>query len=123
MIEAKTALAIWGAITAGIKQLKTPSAAPNANTVIDDRRERRRPRFLGSVRRECLDHIFVLNLPHLYRVVKAYITYFNMIRPHQGMGQRIPALIAAPPVEGLPGAKVCVRSVLGGLHHSYEIAA
>jgi transposase InsO family protein len=108
---------------AGIKQLKTPIGAPNANAVIGDRRERRRPGFLGSVRRECLDHILVLSLPHLYRAVKAYIAYFNTMRPHQGMGQRIPALIDAPLAEVLPGAKVCVRSVLGGLHHSYERAA
>jgi putative transposase len=100
---------------AGIKQLKTPIGAPNANAVIE--------RFLGSVRRECLDHILVLSVPHLYRVIKAYVAYFDTMRPHQGMGQRVPALIDAPPAEVLPGAEVRVRSVLGGLHHSCERAA
>jgi transposase InsO family protein len=103
------------AVDAGIKQLKTPIGAPNANAVIE--------RFLGSVHRQCLDHILVLNLPHWYRVIKAYLACFDTMRPHQAVGQRIPAMRDAPPVEVLPEPKVCVRSVLGGLHHRYETAA
>jgi putative transposase len=67
---------------AGIKVLKTPVAAPNANAVCE--------RFQGSVRRECLDHVFVLGQRHLYRIIKAYVDYFNLERPHQGIDQSIP---------------------------------
>jgi putative transposase len=66
----------------GIKQLKTPVQAPDANAVIE--------RFIGSVRRECLDHIVVLSTNHLRRVFHAYVTYFNTLRPHQGLQQNIP---------------------------------
>ena len=52
---------------AGIKVLKTPVAAPNANAVCE--------RFQESVRRECLDHLSVLGQRHLYRMIKAYVTY------------------------------------------------
>ena len=45
-------------------------------------------RFLGSVRRECLDHIVVLGEAHLRRVLREYVAYFNQDRPHQGIRQR-----------------------------------
>ncbi len=54
---------------AGIQELRTPIRSPNANAVAE--------RFLGSVRRECLDHILVLNLRHLRRVIQDYVQYFD----------------------------------------------
>ncbi|MEP7289665.1 MAG: integrase [Chloroflexota bacterium] len=54
---------------ARIKVLKTPVAAPNANAVCE--------RFQKSVRRECLDHLFVLSQRHLYRIIHVYVSYFN----------------------------------------------
>jgi putative transposase len=48
-------------------------------------------RFLGSVRRECLDHLLIFTDGQLYRVIHEYAEYFNRARPHQGIGQRIPA--------------------------------
>ncbi|MEP7285790.1 MAG: integrase core domain-containing protein [Chloroflexota bacterium] len=100
---------------AGIKVLKTPVAAPNANAVCE--------RFQKSVRRECLDHLFVLSQRHLYRIIKAYVAYFNQERPHQGLGQHIPVppdpcswvLDTSLPIHAFP--------VLGGLHHIYRRAA
>lgn len=62
-----------------IELLKTPHRAPKANAVCE--------RFLGSVRRECLDHILVLGERHLYRVIQEYVEYFNRARPHQGIEQ------------------------------------
>jgi putative transposase len=100
---------------AGIKVLKTPVAAPNANAVCE--------RFQESVRRECLDRLFVLGQPHLYRIIKAYAAYFNLERPHQGIDQGRP--IPSSPVS--PGAAsaqpIRVFPVLGGLHHVYRRAA
>jgi putative transposase len=103
------------AVGAGIQELRTPVRVPNANAVAE--------RFLGFVRRECIDHMLVFNLRHLRRVVQDYVTYFDQMRPHQGLQQRIPTLLAAPLVERSSPPQVIVRSVLGGLHHSYEKAA
>jgi putative transposase len=65
-----------------IEILKTPYRAPKANAICE--------RFLGSVRRECLDHILVLGEGHLHRVIREYVEYFNHARPHQRIDQEIP---------------------------------
>jgi len=65
-----------------IEVLKTPYRAPKANAICE--------RFLGSLRRECLDHLLVVGDRQLHRVIKEYVEYFNRARPHQGIGQRIP---------------------------------
>jgi putative transposase len=70
------------ATTSGIEILKTPYQAPRANAICE--------RFLGSVRRECLDHLFILHEKQLDRVLHAYVQYFNRARPHQGLTQQIP---------------------------------
>lgn len=106
----------FGAVAkgSGIKVLKTLLRAPKANSICE--------RFLGSVRREVLDHFLLLNERHLKRVLKAYVEYFNYYRPHQGIGQAIPI----PKQEGSSpkaGGKVKSIAVLGGLHHHYERAA
>jgi hypothetical protein len=55
-------------------------------------------RFLGSVRRECLDHFLIFQEKHLSRLLTASIVSFNQARPHQGRGQRIPD----PPARSAP---------------------
>lgn len=96
----------------GIEILKTPIRAPKANAICE--------RFCGSVRRELLDHLFILNERQLYRVLKGYITYFNRVRPHQGIAQKIPI----PPAEAhSAGGKIVSIKVVGGLHHSYQRVA
>jgi hypothetical protein len=62
-----------------IAVLRTPYGAPKANA--------RYERFLGSVRRECLDYFLILSERHLHRVMKQYQVYFNHARPHQGIRQ------------------------------------
>ncbi len=99
---------------ANIEVLKTPVGAPNANAVCE--------RFLGSVRRECLDHLLLIGLRPIARVLKEYVTYFNHHRPHQGIEQRIPDPLAAPPTSG-SATKITRTPILGGLHHSYQQAA
>jgi putative transposase len=79
-------------------------------------------RFLGSVRRECLHHIVILSEAHLRHVLDEYVrSYFNAVRPHQGIGQRtpVPAERDRTPFAG----SVTAVPVLGGLHHEYRIAA
>ena len=97
-----------------IEVLKTPYRAPKANAICE--------RFLGSVRRECLDHILVFGDRQLHRVIKKHVEYFNRARPHQGIGQRIPEGIAPQPAWLRRGSLVTVP-VLNGLHHDDRRAA
>ena len=101
------------AAASGITILRTPVRAPRANTACE--------RFLGSVRRECLDHLLVLGERHLARVRREYVVYFNRARPHQGLGQALPE----PPSGDTKRGEGPVRAVpvLGGLHHAYQRAA
>ncbi|MEO8288784.1 MAG: integrase core domain-containing protein [Chloroflexota bacterium] len=104
----------------GIEVLRTPFKAPKANSVCE--------RLMGSVRRECLDHILILGKKHLYRVVKEYVQYYNSARPHQGIGQGIPDTASRPtelPRVSAGGVRGTIISfpVLGGLHHDYRRAA
>ncbi|HEY8599824.1 MAG TPA: integrase core domain-containing protein, partial [Thermomicrobiales bacterium] len=98
----------------GIRVLRTPIRAPRANATCE--------RFLGRVRCECLDHISVLGEGHLRRVLQEYVAYFNTVRPHQGLGQAIPALPASAPAVG-PLGPIASIPMLGGLHHAYRRAA
>ena len=80
-------------------------------------------RFLGSVRRECLDHLFILHEKQLQRVLGAYIHYFNRARPHQGIWQQIPEPQAGSVPADREGGKVLSFPVLAGLHHDYRRSA
>jgi putative transposase len=102
------------AVGTSIEILKTPYRAPKANAIGE--------RFLGSVRRECLDHILVLGEQHLYRVIREYLAYFNRARPHQGIGQKIPKVATAVSEKETKG-KIIVFPVLNGLQHDYRLAA
>jgi transposase InsO family protein len=97
-----------------IAVLHTPVRAPNANAVCE--------RFLGSVRRECLDHVIILGEEHLRLILGRYCEYFSGVRPHQGIGQRVPS----QPVDGgrrVESGSVREIPILGGLHHEYRLAA
>jgi putative transposase len=103
--------------SSGIEVLRTPYRAPRANAV--------GVRFLGSERRECLDHFLILGEGHLYRVIKEYVTFFNGARPHQGIEQRIPEQVGSKVKEKRDG-KIIAFPVLHGLsldrdlrHHDY----
>ncbi len=96
---------------AGARVFKTAVRAPNMNPVGE--------RFVGSLRREALDHVLLLDDQHLEKVARQYVRYFNGARPHQGIGQRIPD----GPVDDNHAGKVIAIPVLGGLHHDYRRAA
>jgi len=105
------------AAISGIEVLTTPYRAPQANALCE--------RFLGSVRRECLDHMLVLHEQHLSRVLRAYVTYFNTARPHQGIGQHIPSGGRPARARALDqGTRTIIPvPILGGLHHDYRRVA
>jgi putative transposase len=95
----------------GIEVLTTPYQAPKANAICE--------RFLGSVRRECLDFFLILNERHVRKIMKQYQAYFNQARPHQGLAQRLPCP-PEPPQEQRDRGKIISLPVLGGLHHDYQ---
>jgi putative transposase len=103
------------ATTSHIEILKTPYYAPRANAICE--------RFLGSVRRECLDHLLILHEKQLHRVLNAYMHYFNQTRPHQGIKQQIPEPKAGSVPAHHASGKVLSFPVLGGLHHDYRRSA
>ena len=82
-----------------------------------------RERYLGSVRRECLDHFLIFHEKQLCRLLMAYAEYFNHARPHQGIQQQVPVLpVLSVPPPNQPNQLIAVP-VLGGLHHDYQRAA
>ena len=78
---------------------------------------------MGSVRRECLDHILILNTAHLRRVLSEYVRFFNHSRPHQGIKQRVPAAAHVSGDSLRTTGAVVAFLVLGGLHHEYKRVA
>ncbi len=102
-------------VASGIDVLRTPIRAPKANAVCE--------RFVGSVRRECLDHLIILNERHLHRVIKEYVAYFNMARPHQGISGQIPIPSTNSSSEPASSGQVTAFPILGGLHHDYRRVA
>jgi len=104
----------FSAVAGSIKEVETPYRTPQANGICE--------RFMGSLRRECLDHILIHDDRHLERVTKEYtLSYFNQERPHQGIKKRIPEqydLTRSKPTRGQATSK----AILGGLHHSYSRA-
>ena len=77
-------------------------------------------RFVGSVRREVLDHVLLLGAEHLDALVREYRRYFNESRPHQALGQRAPLGGPDRPDVTKP---ITHRPVLGSLHVDYRRAA
>jgi transposase InsO family protein len=91
----------------GLRAVRTPPRCPWANGYAE--------RWVGSARRECLDHLLILNERHLLRVLTTYTNFYNQRRPHQGLAQRCPV----PLPSGLGTGPVHCRDVLGGIVHDY----
>ena len=96
----------------GIRVIPIPAHAPNCNAHCE--------RLLGSVRRDCLDHLFIVTECQLVSVLSEYRNYHNRSRPHQGLQQRVPEPIPQPLAST---NRVIEMPVLGGLHHDYRLAA
>jgi transposase InsO family protein len=71
-------------------------------------------RLIGSIRRECLDHVVVLGEAHLRRVLKTYAGYYNEVRTHLALGKDAPL---RRPVQS--AGRIVPVPFLGGLHHQY----
>ncbi len=71
-------------------------------------------RVIGSIRRECLDRVIILNEAHLRRVLRSYAPYYNADRTHLGLAKDSPT---GRPIETV--GEIVAHDVLGGLHHRY----
>ena len=71
-------------------------------------------RLIGSIRRECLDHIVIWGVAHLRRSLATYENYYNEIRPHLSLGKDLPVRRSIH-----RHGSVVSRPILGGLHHQY----
>ena len=98
----------------GIHTILTPVRAPNANAVAE--------RVIGTLRRECLDHMIVVNERHLARVLREYVEHYNTTRPHRTLGLDSPNG-RAPQKKPGDSAEVVRHQVLGGLQSEYKWAA
>jgi putative transposase len=96
----------------GIEEVLTSPQSPFQNPYAE--------RVIGSIRRECLDHLIVLNEDHLRRILRNYFNYYHNSRPHQSLERNSPApREIEPPSKG----KVIAIPQVGGLHHRYRRAA
>jgi transposase InsO family protein len=71
-------------------------------------------RLIGSIRRECLDHVIVLGEAHLCRILKSYADYYNDVRTHRSLNKDAPV---SRPLQRT--GVIRSRAILGGLHHHY----
>ena len=102
----------WSSDRKSVEVLRTPIKAPRANAICE--------RLLGSVRRECLDHMLLRNEAHLRHVLKEYVTYFNRSRSHLGINQQVPEHDEFAGQSHASNGTVVAFPVLGGLHHEYR---
>jgi transposase InsO family protein len=77
-------------------------------------------RIIGSIRRECLNHVIAINEEHLLKTLIEYAEYYNESRTHQALGGNAPI---PRRVEHEREGKIVATPVLGGLHHRYSRAA
>jgi putative transposase len=97
----------------GTRVIKAPVRSPRANSFAE--------RFVGTLRRECLDHVLILGEQHLREVLAEYARHYNGHRPHQGRQQESPLRQPGRAVDIT--ARIERRQVLGGLISEYRRAA
>jgi putative transposase len=101
----------------GIQILTNPPGASRANAICE--------RMMGTLRRELLDRVLVVNERHLRRIVTIYLHHFNTARPHRTLGQLAPAQADTQPPSAINLADYQIRRrpILDGLISEYQIAA
>jgi putative transposase len=101
---------------ASVRILASPPQAPRANAVCE--------RMIGTLRRELLDRILIVNEHHLRQVVAEYLIHYNTARPHRALDQLPPAQAHTPlPQINLAEHQIRRKQVLDGLISQYQIAA
>ena len=97
----------------GVRVIKTPVRSPRANSFAE--------RYVGTLRRECLDHLLIHGERHLWRTLSEYARHYNDHRPHQSREQRPPLHEPGQPVDVT--ARITRRQVVHGLINEYHRAA
>jgi transposase InsO family protein len=95
-----------------IEPVRTAPRSPWQNAYVE--------RVIGSIRRECLDHVIVVNDVGLRRVLRDYVTYYMRSRTHLALGKDAPITRPVMPPSAGP---IVVTPHMGGLHHRYDRAA
>jgi putative transposase len=91
----------------GLRAVRTAPRSPWQNPYVE--------RVIGSIRRECLDHVVIFNERHLRRVLRGYVAYYQRSRTHLALGKDAPVARAVQAT-----GRIVVRPEVGGLHHRYE---
>ncbi len=92
----------------GIDEVRTAPGSPWQNPYVE--------RLIGTIRRECLDHVIVLGEAHLKRILTEYFAYYHAARTHQALDDNAPlSRDVEPPERG----RVVAQPMVGGLHHRY----
>lgn len=89
--------------------VRTPIRAPRANAVAE--------RWVGTVRRECLDRALILGRRHLEAILREFVDHYNAARPHRALDLRAPL---CPPQPVQPSGAIVRRDRLDGLIHEYS---
>jgi len=97
----------------GVRIIKTPIRSPRANSLAE--------RYVGTLRRECLDHLLIYGERHLRRVLAEYAQHYNEHRPHQSREQRPPLHQPGQPIDIT--ARIKRRQIVHGLISEYRRAA
>ena len=95
-----------------IQEVRTAPRSPWQNAYVE--------RVIGSIRRECLDHVIVVTATGLHQVLTAYVTYYMQSRTHLALQKDAP--ISRPLMPAAVG-RIIVTPHVGGLHHRYDRAA
>ena len=103
--------------TEGVRIIRTPLQSPRANAFAE--------RFVGTVRRECLDRMLVFHRRQLETVLSEFVDHYNEHRPHRSLGQQAPLTVGKKPLRiSYPDPGQLRRSdKLGGLIHEYRLVA
>jgi putative transposase len=96
----------------GIEEIVSAARSPRQNAYVE--------RIIGSVRRECLDHVIIFGERHLRGVLSSYFQYYHKTRTHLALAKDCPESRPIPP---LSAGKTIAFPQVGGLHHRYERAA
>jgi transposase InsO family protein len=92
-----------------IEEVVTAPRSPWQNPFVE--------RVIGSIRRECLDHVIVLNERHLRRILASYVDYYHGSRTHLSLEKDTPS---GRPIQSAETGKIVAFPQVGGLHHRYE---
>jgi transposase InsO family protein len=95
--------------TFGVTPLRMALRSPWQNPYVE--------RVIGSIRRECLDHVIAINERHLQHVLRSYLVYYHRSRTHLALCKDTPE---ARGVEAVGAGRIVARPQVGGLHHRYE---